>query len=107
MTEFSISQPVTYLRRCFFNTVHQEIISPFPFSSYADWQCISKRPSLASTGVITHLIPLPMYIETTPPEVFLRVMRFETNEAQTSFLNQLRDVWKSDQTLFRVFDIAS
>ena len=29
------------------------------------------------------------------------------NEAQPSFFNQLRSVWISDETLFRVFDIAS
>ena len=29
------------------------------------------------------------------------------NEAQPSFFNQLRSVWISDKTLFRVFDIAS
>ena len=40
------------------------------------------------------------------PKVFLRVMQFETNEAQPS-LNQLRGVWKSDETLFKVFDIGS
>ena len=29
------------------------------------------------------------------------------NEAQLSFFNQLRGVYKSEETLFRVFDIAS
>ena len=29
------------------------------------------------------------------------------NEAQPRFFNQLRGVWKSEETLFRVFDIAS
>ena len=29
------------------------------------------------------------------------------NKAQLSFFNQLRGVWKSEETLFRVFDIAS
>ena len=29
------------------------------------------------------------------------------NEAQPSFFNQLRGVWKLEETLFRVFDIAS
>ena len=29
------------------------------------------------------------------------------NEAQPSFFNQLRGVWKWEETLFRVFDIAS
>ena len=29
------------------------------------------------------------------------------NEAQPSFFNQLRGVWKKEETLFRVLDIAS
>ena len=29
------------------------------------------------------------------------------NEAKPSFFNQLRGVWKWEETLFRVFDVAS
>ena len=43
-------------------------------------------------------------------ECFIRypnTKKWVEKEAQLSFLNQLRSVWISDETLFRVFDIAS
>ena len=42
-------------------------------------------------------------------ECFIRFPNTEkwVGETRPNFLSQLRDVWKSDETLFRVFDMAS